>query len=167
MSSRSRKIVELALKDGQTSGDESDPFCSIDSDLDPTFLPSSDEEILSSSDVSESESSVQKKTNSKCKLQPSKTVSKKLNPGKIKFLDQPCCSKSLSTDVSYKEIEAANATTIPCEQNEQFEEFFEVETLAQAQPQSTEGMQESDNKVDQNLLDHMWTQPVGNHQEFE
>ncbi|CAH1969874.1 unnamed protein product [Acanthoscelides obtectus] len=115
MSSRSRKIVELALKDGQTS-DEFDPFCSIDSDLDPTFLPSSDEEILSSSDFSESESSVQKKTNSKRKLQPSKTVLKKLNPGKIKFLDQPCCSKSLSTDVSYKEIEAANATTIPCEQ---------------------------------------------------
>lgn len=170
-------------------GDESDPYSSFDSDLDPMFLPSSDEEILSSSDFSDSEEEIKnsslKKSKPKRKLQPKKTVSKKMNTGENRFLDQPCCSKSvLSDDVSHQETEAANATisfpsdsmetnkkssSVDLEQDQQLEEFFEVETLAQAKPPNIEDIQGSDNEVEvnQNVLEHTWTQPIGNHQEFE
>ncbi|XP_050507475.1 piggyBac transposable element-derived protein 4-like [Diabrotica virgifera virgifera] len=195
MSKRSRKIVELALRDAEMSGDESDPFSSLDSDLDPMFLPTSDEEILSSSDFSDIEASSdmfsqkitlsKPKSNIKRKLQSSKITSKKLCTRNV--LEQPSCSTSLlPDDASEEEEEVADATaTIPFtatddnmlsknlerEQNnissEQLEEFFDVETLAQTQLADTDDIQENEVGANQNVLEHTWTQPIGNHHEFE
>ncbi|CAH2016938.1 unnamed protein product [Acanthoscelides obtectus] len=63
MSSRSKKIVELALQMEEHTDDESDsdPFSAVDSDLDPMFLPSSNDELSDSSDISLTEIIGQKK----------------------------------------------------------------------------------------------------------
>nr|CAI5826579.1 unnamed protein product [Callosobruchus analis] len=55
MSSRSKRMVDLALQMEKhtDSGSSSEAFSSFDSDLDPTFLPSSDEELSYSSDLSD------------------------------------------------------------------------------------------------------------------
>ncbi|KAK4874389.1 hypothetical protein RN001_013749 [Aquatica leii] len=140
MSSRSRRIVDLALKDARKSGDESDPFSSFDSDIDPMFLPSSDEDMSATSDLSELEYSTEKR---KRKLQPCTKISKTLRVENNIILDKPCCSKSLLPGNASPEGRFADITTsthhCSIEKNEnippeEFEEFFEVETVAPTQP---------------------------------
>ncbi|CAG9840692.1 unnamed protein product [Diabrotica balteata] len=88
MSKRSRKIVELALKDAEMSGDESDPFSSLDSDLDPMFLPTSDEEILSSSDFSDIEASSDMFSPKIALSKPKANIKRKLQTTKIRDISR-------------------------------------------------------------------------------
>ncbi|XP_044754995.1 piggyBac transposable element-derived protein 4-like [Coccinella septempunctata] len=154
MSSRPRKIVDLALKKlkDETSEDENsaDDFSSFDSDLDPMFLPSSEEDFSMSSDASIEENKIDfakkkvfKKKKSEVRKEPSEF--------------QPCCSKSLQA-VDFEE----NAELLE-ERTQEPENFVPGEDSTNR----LEDMQSENEAEIVHPIEHLWKAPVGAHKIFE
>nr|CAI5844778.1 unnamed protein product [Callosobruchus analis] len=146
MSSRSKRMVDLALQMEKhtDSGSSSEAFSSFDSDLDPTFLPSSDEELSYSSDLSDAEK--------RSKQQTSVQKRSRSEQENENFESQPCCSQSLPTlhleGVGVPNQEATNKVELSAKEEA---ENMELEAQEEVASQS-EGT---------------WRQPVGNHQVFD
>ncbi|CAH1975477.1 unnamed protein product [Acanthoscelides obtectus] len=147
MSSRSKKIVELALQMEEHTDDESDsdPFSAVDSDLDPMFLPSSNDELSDSSDISLTEIIGQKKKFTKTTGERPEQV--------YNFENQPCCSKSLPV----AEFQEAGV------QNEDGTQNLNVSSTETGD--NLENVLDEEEAADQN--EHTWREPVGNHQVFD
>ncbi|CAH1984331.1 unnamed protein product [Acanthoscelides obtectus] len=147
MSSRSKKIVELALQTEEHTDDESDsdPFSAVDSDLDPMFLPSSNDELSDSSDISLTEIIGQKKKFTKTTGERPEQV--------YNFENQPCCSKSLPV----AEFQEAGV------QNEDGTHNLNVSSTETGD--NLENVLDEEEAADQN--EHTWREPVGNHQVFD
>nr|CAH7759105.1 unnamed protein product [Callosobruchus chinensis] len=102
MSSRSERTVDLALqmKKYTDRASSSEAFSSLDSDLDPTFVPSINEELSCSSDVSDAEELTEHRNKVSTNRRKQQTSVQKRSWSEQEnedFESQPCYSKSLLT----------------------------------------------------------------------
>nr|CAI5836004.1 unnamed protein product [Callosobruchus analis] len=167
MSSRFKRMVDLALQMEKhtDSGSSSEAFSSFGSDLDPTFLPSSDEELSYSSDLSDAGERAEHKNKNPKRKKRSRSEQENEN-----FESQPCCSKSLPTlhleGVGVPNQEATNSLSFEPENNvseKELDEFFEVELSAK---EEAENMKLEAQEEVASQSEGTWRQPVGNHQVF-
>ncbi|CAH2017789.1 unnamed protein product [Acanthoscelides obtectus] len=125
----------LALQDDES---DSDPFSAVDSDLDPMFLPSSNDELSDSSDISLTEIIGQKKKFTKTTGERPEQV--------YNFENQPCCSKSLPV----AEFQEAGV------QNEDGTQNLNVSSTETGD--NLENVLDEEEAADQN--EHTWREPI-------
>nr|CAI5836253.1 unnamed protein product [Callosobruchus analis] len=161
MSSRSKRMVDLAfqMEKHTDSGSSSEAFSSFDSDLDPTFLPSSDAELSYSSDLSDAgERAEHKNKNPKKRSKQQTSVQKR--------------SRSEQENENFERIgvpnqEATNSLSFEPENyvsEKELDESFEVELSAKEEAENME-LEAQEEIASQS--EGTWRQPVGNHQVFD
>lgn len=151
-----KNVALIFLSDSESS---QAAFSSFDSDCDPQFLPSSNEELSSSNE-----------SQKRCQKRKRQKISQQFEENNNQF----CCSKSLPVNDPMSELESAYISEgnlpINSERSEdvdqqQLDEFLDVD-LTDIPPVTENILEESDEdlRIQQN---HTWKKPAGNHQVFD